>query len=340
MKPNLAIIPPDDPRDEHLADREAEAEREQAAQIAEAQQAVTLPASAFLDWPWPALASVVGGMGPGTLGFLCAASGAGKTSFLMSAARRWHVAGRRVYYAGLESRPCILRTQWACRSLGLDAGDVLSGDAERRIRDWPDVRRRLLAQLEMQEADNIRFAPFRSVNLTALDAMFRAASDFDADALVIDHVDHLDGERGNLYESSVAAVRRLLTLAQDTGIRVIAASQTNLTNAGSDRLRFHRPVQRDVVKMGGHKIEVADWMLGLYRPLKANLTREARADFLDGKSDLPTILEHGVTELNVMKHRLYGAREGERIRLGFAKGEVLDAPPPDAGGGPSQWWNK
>ena len=27
-----------------------------------------------------------------------------------------------------------------------------------------------------------------------------------------------------------------------------------------------------------------------------------------------------------MKHRAYGSREGERVRLGFAGGEVLDKP--------------
>ncbi|MDE2467502.1 MAG: hypothetical protein KGL35_01825, partial [Bradyrhizobium sp.] len=85
----LVLIQPDDPGDEKLAEREAAAEREQGEQIADAVRTVELPITEYLEWPWPRLARTMGGMAPGTLGFLCAASGAGKTSFLMSAARRW-----------------------------------------------------------------------------------------------------------------------------------------------------------------------------------------------------------------------------------------------------------
>jgi hypothetical protein len=339
MTPIALVQPDDDPRDERLAEREAEAEREQARQIDEARQAVTLPASEYVDWPWPALAATMGGLGPGTMGFPCAATGGGKTSFLMSAARRWCLTGRRVYYAGLESRPQVLRTHWACRSLGLDAGDVLSGRA-RTWSDWPAARRRLIAQLEMQDVDPIRFAPVRFVDLATLDRLVRAASDFEADVPVVDHVDHIDGGAGGLYQASVAATKRLLLLTQDYGLRLIAASQTNLSNAGTDRLRFHRPVHREHVKFGNHKLEVADWALGLYRPLRPGVTREEMTLVHEGHRDLSTILARGVTEVNVMKHRAYGSREGERIRLGFAKGEVLDAPPAQSPEGPPGWWNR
>ena len=344
MKPRLAILPADDPRDEQLAEREAEAEREQLSQVYAANDAVGLPASAYLEWPWPRLAQVMGGMAPGTLGFVAAASGAGKTSFLLSAMRRWFTEGLRVYYAGLESEPHVLRTQWACRELGVDPGDVLTGRAREVIPDWPAVREQLRqefkAQVKVAAMERVRFAPFRFVDLAVLDRMYREAFDFGTDVVVIDHIDHIDGGRGNLYESSVVAVKRLLILTQDYGLRTVAASQTNLSGAGNDPLRFHRPVQREHVKNGNHKLEVADWALGLYRPLRSDVTREAVTLWREGTADLSTLLARGVTEMNVMKHRAYGDREGERIRLGFAKGEVLDEPVVQPSDRPSAWWDK
>ena len=323
-----------------MAEREAEAADEQVKQVAEAFQAVHLPPEAFIHWPWPALSEVMGGIRPGTIGFLAAASGAGKTSFLMSAARRWCGQQKRVYYAGLESRPHVLRVQWACRSLGLDAGDVLSGHAARHMRDWPDVRRRIVGQIEMQDVDPIRFAPFRFLDITALRKMMQEAVDFEADVVIIDHIDHIDGGKGNTYESSLAAVKHMLTLAQDSDLRVLAATQTNLSGAGNDPLRFHRPVRREHVKYGNHKLEVADWALGLYRPLREGLEKRERLAFTEGRADLTAILQQGVTELNVMKHRLYGAREGKRIRLGFSKGEVLDQPQAASPPPPDGWWER
>lgn len=327
---HLSIVPSGGSGDEAVTVPHDEARRHQQDQVYEANRLVGLAATSYLEWPWPLLSNVMGGIGPGSLGFVCAASGAGKTSFLLSAMRRWFSAGRRVYYAGLETRPHILRTQWACRELSIDAGDVLTGRAPRTIAEWPSVRERLrkefMSQVTSTVMDRIRFAPFRFLNLRALETMYREAADFDADLVVVDHIDHVDGERGNQYESSVAAVKKVLALTQDYELRTIAASQTNLSGAGSDPLRFHRPVRRDHVKNGNHKLEVADWALGLYRPLKPGLTRGVLKDWREGKIDLAAILDRGVTELNVMKHRAYGNREGTRIRLGFAKGEVLDEP--------------
>lgn len=326
---HIALLP-DDPRDENAAEREAAAMREQAEQVHEAERAVRRSASEFLEWPWAPLSHVMGAMGPGTLGFVCAASGAGKTSFLVSAARRWFLAGKRILFAGFESRPHILRTQWACRTLGIDAGHVLGGRAEQEILDWRRVRERLAMEIRLQHdgpvAEQVRFAPFRFVNVARLAQMFREAADFGADVVIIDHIDHVDGGKGGAYESSLHAVRELLTLTQDHELRVVCASQTNLANAGGDPLRFHRPVHREHVKFGNHKLEVADFALGLYRPLKPTVPRETLTLWKEGRADLAAVLEHGVTELNVMKHRLYGTREGERIRLGFSHGDILDAP--------------
>ncbi len=101
--------------------------RERAARVAASQtkSAIRLldrTAADFMRMPWVALDSIVGGMAAGDIWFLGGFSGDGKTTALTSAVDCWYEGGKRIYYLGLESRPNILKTHWACKRLGLDAG--------------------------------------------------------------------------------------------------------------------------------------------------------------------------------------------------------------------------
>lgn len=309
--------------------REGLREASQDAQVGEALAQLELPASAYLSWTYPALDEMLGPIPPATINFLCAASGQGKTAFLLSLMCRLHAAKRRIYYAGLESKPLILRTQWACRVLGYDPGEVLSGRYHARA-DAASMRAKLKAEIERQRDDpafrTVRFDPHAEMNIAAMIEALTEAHEFNADLVVIDHVDHVGGGDGsNFYAESRGVHRVLKTLVEKFGLRTMIASQLNNTGLAADPLLNHRPVRDDRVFMGGHKRQLADLMLGFYRPLK-DLTKADKARFRDDKISKDELIESGVNVMQCMKHRLDGKREGQRVRLGFLKGEILDSP--------------
>src|SRR5688572_17114855 len=81
----------------------------------------------YLHLPWRSLDELVGGIPKGEIWFLAGFSSQGKTTFLASAIDAWFEEGKRIYWLGLESRGKTLRTHWACKRLGIDAGEVLTG---------------------------------------------------------------------------------------------------------------------------------------------------------------------------------------------------------------------
>lgn len=302
----------------------------QDAQVGAALDWLELPLTAFQGWCYPVLDSVLGPIPPGTINFLCAASGQGKTSFLLSLMCRWHATGRRIYYAGLETKPNLLRTQWACRVLGLDPGEILSGRYFDRFNPESirtSVRAELLRQREDDSFRRVRFAPHAEMNVPAMIEALTEAHEFGADLVVIDHIDHIGGEATtNHYAESREVHRALKTLVDKYGLRTLIASQLNNTGLAADPLLNHRPVRPERLYMGGHKMQLADLMLGLYRPLRGDITKDEHAKFKADRVTIDTLLEEHVSVVHVMKHRLDGKRTGARVRLGYARGEIFNSP--------------
>jgi KaiC/GvpD/RAD55 family RecA-like ATPase len=289
-------------------------------------QAIHRRAEDFLHLPWPDLDGVVGGIAPGDVWFLGGYSGMGKTTFLMSALDLWYGMGKRVFYAGLESTPNILRTIWACYRLGLSPGDVLSGALVGR-EDWELTRARLIAEIKAQTkdgvAEQIYFSSEKFVNEERLAFLCEQAVALASDVMIIDHVDHLEGT-GNLYESSVRSMKVLLSLAQDNGIRVLAATQFNNEMIKGSKVGMHQAPAPTAVYQGGHKRQIASGMLGIYRPFKFDITTEELKAFKDGKLDSSLVVEPNVMAVTVMKHRLYGNRQGKQVFLRVDRGRVVD----------------
>lgn len=287
----------------------------------------------FLHFPWRAVDDLTDGIGQGELWFVGAYSGHGKTTFLMSALDAWFEQGVKVYYMGLETRPHILRTQWACRRLGIDAGDVMSGRAQEKA-DWKFVRKQIIDQLNGQvvHANQIVFSPEQWVDAKGLERCARHAHELESDVFIIDHVDHLEGTGKGLYDQSVSSMKKLLSLTQDYGLRTLAATQFNNDMVrGNNRLGMYTPPTSTAVYMGNHKRHVADGMLGLYRPLRFSPPLEASElrEFAQGHMEPRKILEPHVMACSVMKHRKYGNREGQRAYLRVEHGKVSDLPSSD-----------
>lgn len=321
--------------------REAEAPRdprlELIDQVQDAKELVCREADDFLQFPFPELANLTGGMAPGDVWFVCAFSGNGKTTFLSSAIDRWYADGKRVYVLPLETRPKVFRTFWACQRLGLHPGDVLSGALSRHP-DARRIRREILDELERQAlspmADQVRVTGVTAINVARLSYAVAEAAEWGADVVIVDHIDHIAGGDGsNLHAESVRVNHAALDLAQDHGITMLCASQLNneALRGSRDKLAQYGPPQPNHVFMGGHKRMVSTGMIGLHRKLRERLDSETVKEYKAaiqaarrGDAELHTVLEPGVMGVTAMKLRNYGARENQRAYLGVERGRVVD----------------
>jgi KaiC/GvpD/RAD55 family RecA-like ATPase len=283
--------------------------------------------SDFLSMPWPSVDALVSGIAESDIWFLGGFSGDGKTTFLTSFVDCLYESSKRIYYLGLESRPKILLTHWACKRLGLDAGEVLSGLAL-KWHDWKERKAELAAMIrsleEGQSAAQVHFSPTQFVDAQALNEAMRNAKEFGADVLVLDHIDHIEGDAGSAYEVSRQVCAELKRQADSTGIKCIVATQFNNEAIKGNRAGRYLPPQPNYVFMGSHKRQIASGMLGLYRPLKTGLDPETMRDFQRNILKPNDVCEPFTMGVTLMKHRLFGSREGERTFLGIHRGKVVE----------------
>jgi replicative DNA helicase len=280
--------------------------------------------SSVMTYPIATLARLRGGWSPGEIDFLAAASNSGKTTLLSTLARRWVGAGRKVYYAGFELPAHQLRLQWAAREAGLLPGDVVSGEYLTKP-DGQSVRAKVQAALKEQEEriDYLRCADASFVDVKGLRTMAHEAAEWGADVFIIDHIDHVEGT-GDLHGQSRQVVASMLELAKSTGVRFLVATQLNQQGLSQDFLRSHRPVREEYIKQGGHKKEVATFMLGLARAIRKDVTKEELKAVRDRIKEIHTIEEPYTSQVNVMKHRHYGDRVGSVRLLAWERGEYTD----------------
>ncbi len=286
----------------------------------------------FMSMPWGGLDEIVGGMAQGDIWFIGGFSGDGKTTALTSAVDCWYERGKRIYYLGLESKPNILKTHWACKRLGIDAGEVLTG----RALQWPDWKIRkseLVAMIrafdEGQTAAQVHFSPVSFLDDEALRVALKNAQDFGADILILDHIDHVEGDKGSPYEISRRVCQTLLRNSQASGVRCLVATQFNNDAVKGNRAGRYLPPQPGHVFMGGHKRMIASGMLGLYRPLKRGLDPETMKQFQAGTLEPQDVCEPNTMGVVCMKHRLLGKYEGRRVYLGVDRGKVVELPEHD-----------
>lgn len=308
---------------------------EQAAQVGEALKFLDLTAEQFFRFPWPRLDAVVGGLAPGTLSFVAGHPGGGKTSFLLTLITRLVAAGRRVTYAGLETRPNKLRNQIAARTLGLDPGLIFAGRMQ-QLPDWPEIRDRLKAEVERQRTDarwteHLCFVPHEHIDVKAAVEIMAEAKDFGSDLVVIDHIDHVTAEGSrSAVQDAHAAVTVFDSLSKRHEMVSLAAAQTNNEGDMRDPFQAHRPISPKQIWMGKRKEQVAELFLSVYHPLREQpeITADDRKSVREGKPGaMKALLAKATTAIHVFKPRNLGEARGEVIKLGFWRGEVMDEPP-------------
>lgn len=326
----------DEPDDDYVALPHIDPTALAVEQVANAMHELERPAGAYIRWPWAELDAMTGPLGAGgVVWFVCAFSAIGKTTFVTSLIEEWRRVNRRIYVMPLETRPQAFRSHLACVQCGIYPGGVLSGH-DKSLPDWADKKARLRAALAEQFqspfVDRVMISEQPAINVAGLEAGLKEAKAFEADVVIIDHIDHVSGGDGkNLYGESKAVNHAALTMAQDNHMTLVFTSQLNLEIAkGTDHLAKFGPPRDQHVLMGNVKRQIATGMIGLFRKPRerkesetddefAKLIKDARA----GKVTPPEVLDPMVMGVNAMKLRHFGAREGSRVYLGFEHGRIV-----------------
>ena len=302
-------------------------------QVTAAMIALDRHPSTFLRWPFPELDAMTGPMAPGNVWFVCAASGGGKTTFVASVIDLWRLAGKRIYVMPLETRPHEFRTYLACMAQGIHPGDVLSGEFANHpnYRAQRDVLKgEFLAQTKSPYVECVMVSEQRAINLDGLEKGMREAKAFNADVVIVDHIDHIAGGDGsNLYSEAKLVNDGALRMAQDNDLLLVFTSQLNMSASKGDYLTKYLPPKTEHIAFGSLKQRNATGMIGLFRPIRKPRPDEAQDEYLaalraarSGTGQITDALEPNTMGVVAMKLRNYGAREGAKSYLHIECGRV------------------
>lgn len=291
--------------------------------------------SSVIHMPFRALADLTGPLTLGSVWYLIAFSGDGKTTLAMAMAEAWAAKGITVWYMGLETKPSELRVKVAAKALGLHPGDAMTGQLPRE--DYHRLQDELLLMAEgltsrSGKYAHLLFSPAEFVTAGTLIAEARKAHKRGAKVFIIDHIDHIGGDGTTGRDASEQANKALLQIAKKFPMVYLATSQANNEAVRTSPLDRYQPLQPHHVWFPGVKRQVATGQIGVYRPMQdpGNDAESIECWKQDVKAvrekrmEAWKILARRTMALNLMKHRDYGEREGQIVKLYTHKGQVRD----------------
>lgn len=298
-----------------------------------------MPLEQLMRWPWASLHEFAGALVPGRVTYVCAFPGGGKTTFLTQCLASWVAQGFCVSYLPLESDLGEVYTRMACYQLGLNADEALSLRLRERAQLMGDPQAAedvarlsaLYRALRTERAYMERFCvePIDALSPQSFQRAISAARALEADILVVDHVDHVEGEADD-YSPEIKLSNQLQTLAlraaKSLGIPVVLASQLNSSRTGGDHLAHYRPPLADWMFNKGKKEQIGAQILGLYRPQDPHADNEIVRRVRAGAAEPWRIALPNRMGINGMKMRFGGANKGRTLHLDFTDGLLSDLP--------------
>jgi KaiC/GvpD/RAD55 family RecA-like ATPase len=296
------------------------------------------PDGDWVAWPWPDLTELVGRMKPRDIWFVCGFSGNGKTLFVSSAIQEFIKQKVRTYVMPLETSADDFRMYLACQNVGIDPGILNSGgflDMVDTTREYWETQIEKEMQRQLDDEDFHQFVKIKgvdAVNIARLTLAAKEAAEWNAKILIVDHIDHIEGDGKNTYQDSLAVVKGAHKLAKRYNLTFLFTSQMNneMIKGNRDRLAQFAPPLPTYVYMGSHKRMYATGMIGLHRRVRDPHPNETPDEFAaavkksrDGDSPPLDALQPGVMAVTAMKLRNNGKREGERCFLAVEHGRVL-----------------
>lgn len=322
------------------------------ARLAEAQTDDALRAfdrdpDAYVRWPFAAVDALAGPMAPGSVHYVAAASGGGKTTFITSVIRRWTASGVRVDVLPLETEAWAWRVHMACVAADVPPGLVLSGELPARAKqgdaDAAATCERVRVELRRMRADAadggcLAVHPDRHLTARRLRSLCAVAAKRGAQVVVVDHIDHVEadagagGRRADPFTESQRVNGAVLDAAVTHGLIVVAMSQLNAARfrGARDRLAKYGPPQTADLLMHTFKEHNAASILGLFRPLSPWADLDAVARARAGDAEPGTVLAAGVMGVVAGKLRHRGEAEGRRTYLTVERGAARDRTPDEA----------
>ena len=283
--------------------------------------------SRFPTFPPATLAAKIGPICPEDVVMVAARTGNGKSLFLMNVFDSWITEGRPVLYLGLEQSPHILRTKWACLRTGVAPRLVLAPKVEERgTPAWDDAMNRVQQDFLWQRSTDVKnlahFSNARLIDARQLRRWVEWAIDLGVYLVIVDHIDRVQhGDGRNPFHELSATIRSAKELAYKHKIAIIMASQVSRPG---DRLEQFIPLELHNMRGAGTKEEEADTVLGLYRPLRVDVTTKELKEFRLGTRGILSIIEPDTMGVNIPKHRLDGSVTGQIVRLFVRQQRLYD----------------
>lgn len=273
--------------------------------------------------PWDSLHEIVGHLWPESFWVVAAATGNGKSTFLMQLVDAWASDKRRVYMLPLEQPAELMRQYWAALANNLDPMRVLEND-------WPHLpakaRQAVTGHLEWQVHPEggrnlVRFSGTQFVGAAQIVKEFEQADAFGASVIVIDHLHRLDTEGGNGWTALVKLCQTIKECAKVFRIPVLAAAQLHRDKEG-DVLAPFLPPKPTAIQGGEVVRQECDVAIGLFRPLIETFNAEDAREVRLGKAKIRPFLEPNTVGVHVLKHRVRGKALGEILKLRYEHGRI------------------
>lgn len=309
----------------------------------------------FVRWPYTTLDHVAGPLPLGQVAYIVAATGIGKTTLSVDMVRRW-VTGAPMPNATnvkqyvtrpigvtvlpLETSPHDWRMAFAANMIGVNHGDVFEMIASFHDGDatHADTLQQLEQAMAVQMTDEIlrkhlQIIDDESVTVDNLGRAFALAKAAGHHVVLIDHIDQvgddedpLSGRKARGLEAVERVNNAVLQFARAYKMVAICMSQANISVQGDglNPLMRYRSLELKHVMYSSFKIKNAAQILGVFRPLKPDVTRDEFRLAREGAIDPMEVLHPERMGVNAMKLRHRGRNEQMKVSLAYVNGRVRD----------------
>jgi replicative DNA helicase len=283
--------------------------------------------TAYPRYPWKELSELAGPMCPEDLIMVAARTGGGKSLFLQNLFDAMICAGRFGLYVGLEQSPEILRIKWACLRSDVAPKLVLATpDGMRGTPTWHTAMDVVQADLKWQRTPEIKvrahFSATRKINARKLQSWTEWAVDHGCEFVIVDHIDRVQhGDGKNSFHEMSESIRLAKELAVKHRIVMILASQVGRPG---DQLEQFMPPSLHDLRGGGTKEEESDTVIGVYRPMRMDVTDQELKAVRQGLKKRDDVIEPHTMGVMLLKHRLDGPQAGKVVKLAVRHQRVFD----------------
>lgn len=316
------------PYDEELADSEVLAIR----QLHDAQELLHEDKTGYPRFKrLTGIHALTGSMAPGEIWMLGAQVGSGKSLLCQNLMDDLIEQRVQTLYIGTEQDSHVLKLKHACMRAGVSPrlmlkpeDDMVNTDFYRRSVEAVEAEMEWLCSKEISKY--ALFANCEYVNQAQLNKWIRGGvRKYNVQCVIVDHIDQVEHGTGqNAVHEATASVQLLHNLAREFQMPIVIANQ--LKRSQEPMKRYAPPEAQDFAGTSA-KERVASVMLGLWRPLRTDLSIEDLRDVLKaakhGGTSEDKVYQENTMGVRLLKDRL-GTAPGRQCKLFVGKGGKLE----------------